>query len=66
MLLDWDEARVDVPWFDLAHLPFDPPLPDGLDPRDVKTARIAWEATTCWVHEPEYARRQAENLAQRM
>jgi Ser/Thr protein kinase RdoA (MazF antagonist) len=66
VLLDWDEARVDVPWFDLADLPTDLRLPDGLDPRDVETAGIAWEAATCWITEPEYARRRADELAQRM
>lgn len=66
VLLDWDEARVDVPWFDLAHLPVDPRLPDGLDPRGVETAGIAREAATCWATEPEYARRRADELAHRM
>lgn len=66
VLLDWDEARVDVPWFDLAGLPTDMQLPEGLERRDVETAGIAWEAATCWTTEPEYARRRADELAQRM
>lgn len=66
VLLDWDEARVDVPWFDVAHLPIDPQLPEGLDMRDVETAGIAWEAATCWASEPAYARRRADELAHRM
>lgn len=65
VLLDWDEARVDVAWFDLASLPIEAALPEGLDRRDVETAGIAWEAATCWSVEPEYARARAEALAQR-
>lgn len=65
VLLDWDEARVDVVWFDLAFLPTEIGLPDGLDRCDVESAGIAWEAATCWIAEPSYARTRAEALAQR-
>lgn len=65
VLLDWDEARVDVAWFDLAFLLTQVALPDKLDRRDVETAGLAWEAATCWTAEPEYARTRAEALARR-
>lgn len=66
VLLDWDEARVDVPWFDLAFLPIEVALPNGLDAGDVETAGIAWEAATCWTSEPEYARTRAKALEHRL
>jgi hypothetical protein len=31
-LLDWDESRVDVPWFDFAFLPERVALPEGAQP----------------------------------
>jgi Ser/Thr protein kinase RdoA (MazF antagonist) len=62
-LLDWDEARVDVPWFDFAFLPDGtvelPVVRDAL-----VTAAVAWEAATCWLPEPEYARRRLAELQQ--
>jgi len=66
-VLDWDEARVDVPWFDFAF------MPEGADgtvalpvARDVLvTAGIAWEAATCWLPEPDYARRRLAQLYER-
>jgi Ser/Thr protein kinase RdoA (MazF antagonist) len=54
ILLDWDEARVDLPAFDLAVLP-------GADEAIVQAAH-AWEAATCWRAEPEYARRRLAQL----
>ncbi|WP_114908221.1 phosphotransferase enzyme family protein [Ornithinimicrobium murale] len=45
-LLDWDEARVDDPLFDLA---------DPDDPQQARAA-LAWEIATCWLTEPDYAR----------
>jgi Ser/Thr protein kinase RdoA (MazF antagonist) len=54
ILLDWDEARVDLPAFDLAVLP-------GADEPTVQAAH-AWEASTCWQAEPEYARRRLAQL----
>jgi Ser/Thr protein kinase RdoA (MazF antagonist) len=60
-LLDWDEARVDVPWFDFAHLPEEVEVPSPTDQARLVTAGVAWEAATCWVVEPAYeARRLAE------
>lgn len=61
-LIDWDEARVDVPAFDYAHLPHDVPVPMAVDRRVLITAGVAWEAATCWVVEPEYARRRLVEL----
>lgn len=46
VLIDWDEARVDDPVFDLA---------DPDDPTQARAA-LAWEIATCWVTEPDYAR----------
>ena len=61
-LLDWDESRVDVPWFDLAFVPpvavTDLPVP--LDA--VAYAGLAWETATCWLPEPDYARRRLTQL----
>jgi len=61
-LLDWDEARVDVPWFDFAFLPEDliPAVPMPVEA--LVTAGVAWEAATCWVPEPDYARRRLAEL----
>lgn len=61
-LLDWDEARVDVPWFDFAYLPEEliPAVPVPVDA--LVTAGVAWEAATCWVPEPDYARRRLAEL----
>lgn len=48
-LLDWDEARVDHPWLDLADIP-------GLEvPPEATTAVNAWEASNGWLVEPSYA-----------
>ncbi len=60
-LLDWDEARVDVPWFDFAFLPETVEVPAAVDRQRLVTAGVAWEAATCWVPEPTYA---AGRLAQ--
>lgn len=57
-LLDWDESRVDIPWFDFAFVPEDVPLPRSGDRYALETAGVAWEAATCWTAEPEYARRR--------
>lgn len=64
-LLDWDEARVDVPWFDFAHLPEHIPAPAPVDRADLTTAGVAWEAATCWLAEPEYAAGRLAELQQR-
>jgi Ser/Thr protein kinase RdoA (MazF antagonist) len=54
--LDWDEARVDHPWLDLADIP-------GMAvPRNAKEAVDAWEAVNAWFMEPTYARRRLAAL----
>jgi len=62
-LLDWDESRVDVPWFDFTFLPASA-LTDAVAlPADVlATAGLAWETATCWEPEPAYARRRLAEL----
>lgn len=56
-LIDWDEARVDHPWLDLADIP-------GLEvPAAAKAAIDAWEAANAWVMEPRYARERLARLA---
>jgi Ser/Thr protein kinase RdoA (MazF antagonist) len=64
-LLDWDEARVDVPWRDFAALPYEIDVPVPYDRETLVTAGVAWEAATCWVVEPEYAARRLDELLQR-
>lgn len=64
-LIDWDESRVDVPAFDLAHVPPDVPLSLDIDRDLVVTAGVAWETATCWRTEPEYARRRLAELRTR-
>ncbi|MDV8024730.1 aminoglycoside phosphotransferase family protein [Rhodococcus sp. IEGM 1330] len=44
VLIDWDEARVDQPHYD---------LPVG--PAELR-ANLAWEIATCWIPEHDYAR----------
>lgn len=62
-LVDWDEARVDVPAFDYAHIPSDIDLPGYSADRDeLLKAGIAWEAASCWAIEPEYAKRRLDQL----
>jgi aminoglycoside phosphotransferase (APT) family kinase protein len=65
-LLDWDESRVDVPWFDFAHLPSEVDLALPVDREALTTAGVAWEAATCWVPEPEYARKRLSELYARL
>ena len=60
-ILDWDEARVDVPWFDLAALPSTTWPLDG-DARLVRAAGLAWEVASSWTSEPAYARRRLLEL----
>ena len=65
-IIDWDEARVDVPTFDLAALVTAAggavAVPGGLDRRVLADAALAWEVATCWVPEPDYARRCLRRL----
>ena len=60
-LVDWDDARVDVPWFDLAALPR-PTWPREGDARLVRAAGLAWEVATSWTSEPVYARERLLEL----
>ncbi|MDP9460352.1 MAG: phosphotransferase [Actinomycetota bacterium] len=63
-IIDWDEARVDVPAFDLAALPDDALADPSIsgDPQLLRTAALAWEVATCWTIEPDYARRCLRQL----
>lgn len=61
-LIDWDEARVDVPAFDYAHLPSDVDVPVPVERATLTRAGVAWEAATCWLAEPEYAARRLAEL----
>ncbi|WP_158603451.1 phosphotransferase [Micromonospora radicis] len=61
-LLDWDEARVDVPWFDYALLPDGVGTPWPGDRAQLRAAGLAWETATCWRAEPVYARRRLAEL----
>lgn len=65
-LLDWDESRVDVPAFDLAHVPEYVAVPSTVDRDVLVTAGVAWEAATCWVVEPVYALRRLAELRDRL
>jgi Ser/Thr protein kinase RdoA (MazF antagonist) len=65
-LLDWDEARVDVPWFDFAFVPEEVDVPSPVPRADLVTAGVAWEAATCWVPEPDYAARRLAELYARI
>lgn len=49
VVIDWDEARVDDPGFDLADID---PAGSG---RDWCRAAEAWEIAACWRAEPQYA-----------
>lgn len=54
--LDWDEARVDHPWLDLADI-------TGIDlPPAAHAAVNAWEAANGWLVEPHYARQRLAQL----
>ena len=64
-LIDWDECRVDVPWFDFAFLPAEVPVPTPTSRSQLITAGVAWEAATCWIPEPDYAARRLDELRQR-
>lgn len=65
-LIDWDESRRDVPAFDLAALPPAQRLRTDahahVDDRVLEAAALAWETATCWLVEPEYARRCLDRL----
>ena len=61
--LDWDEARVDNPWLDLADIPGVAAIPGLGVPTAAKAAVDAWETVNAWVMEPPYARRRLARLA---
>lgn len=61
-LLDWDEARVDVPLFDFAFMPDGVEVPAGTSRQVLRAAGVAWEAATCWIAEPGYAARRLAEL----
>ncbi len=63
-LIDWDEARVDVPAFDLAGPYLELTVLGVRDEawRAAMVAGLAWEAATCWRAEPVYARRRLAEL----
>jgi aminoglycoside phosphotransferase (APT) family kinase protein len=65
-LLDWDESRVDVPWFDFAFLPPDVEADVPVDADALSTAGVAWEAATCWMAEPDYAAKRLAELRARI
>ncbi|GAA2868848.1 hypothetical protein Acy02nite_83660 [Actinoplanes cyaneus] len=61
-LLDWDEARVDVPWFDLAFVPSEAAPPGAVPVAARHAAGLAWEVAYCWAADPVYARRRLVEL----
>jgi Ser/Thr protein kinase RdoA (MazF antagonist) len=65
-LLDWDESRVDVPWFDFAFLPADVEADVPIDVETLRTAGVAWEAATGWMAEPDYAAKRLAELYARV
>jgi Ser/Thr protein kinase RdoA (MazF antagonist) len=62
-LLDWDEARVDHPWLDLADLSITPVSP--AQATIAERAATAWEAANGWIVEPDYARSRLQQLITR-
>jgi aminoglycoside phosphotransferase (APT) family kinase protein len=64
-LIDWEEARVDVPAFDYAHLPDDLVVPVAATRDTLATAGVAWETATCWLVEPTYAQNRLAELQRR-
>lgn len=64
-LIDWDEARVDVPAFDFIDVPDPVPVPLSIDRAALSTAGLAWEVATCWTTEPDYAAHCLDELRAR-
>lgn len=62
-MLDWDEARVDVPDLDLAALPTDVNPLTGEARWVAHQAVSAWEAASCWTAETDYARRRLAEVS---
>lgn len=67
-IIDWDEARADVPAFDLADLASTAgdgvEVPAGITRQVLADAALAWEVATCWMPEPAYAREHLRQLQQ--
>lgn len=63
VLIDWDEARVDAPHFDLAALSDDVCPLVGRERWTARQAASAWEAAISWRREPSYAKRRLAELA---
>jgi Ser/Thr protein kinase RdoA (MazF antagonist) len=61
-LIDWDEARADVPAFDFTDIPADVPVPLNVDRTALFTAGLAWDTAACWTTEPDYAARRLAEL----
>ncbi len=62
VLIDWDKARMDHPWFDLAPLS---PEASGLTEKQYRIARrasCAWEVAVHWPTDEHYARRRLREL----
>jgi Ser/Thr protein kinase RdoA (MazF antagonist) len=62
VLIDWDKARVDHPWFDLAALSEDA---TGLTEKQYRVARrasCAWEVAVHWRTNEEYARQKVREM----
>lgn len=64
-LIDWDEARVDVPAFDFTDIPDQVPLPLPIDRTALSIAGLARETATCWISEPDYAAHRLDELRAR-
>jgi Ser/Thr protein kinase RdoA (MazF antagonist) len=62
VLIDWDRARVDHPWFDLAVLPMDATGLTDRQYRLAKRASCAWEAAVNWRSNPDDARRRLREM----
>lgn len=62
VMMDWDEARVDVPLLDLADLPAGVTALSEPDRHVAQQAAHAWEAAMAWTSAPDYARRRLDAL----
>ena len=62
VLIDWDKARMDHPWFDLAPLSM---AASGLTEKQYRIARrasCAWEVAVHWPTNEPYARQRLREL----
>jgi Ser/Thr protein kinase RdoA (MazF antagonist) len=62
VLLDWDEARLDVPLLDLSALPAEVSGLSQTERNAAVGAAHAWEAALFWTTAPDYARRRLAKL----